>query len=428
MNKVQSIQPSGIGAIKLGGGIDIRLAGPPRQQLRAAGAVRTIALCGHDYPDMRPAFRVQAGDRVRAGQAVFVDRNRPDIAVTAPAAGTVAAIHRGPRRRLDSVVIAVEGDEAVPFAADPAGATAIRALLLASGLWTSFLARPFGRVPDPGSVAPAIFVTAIDTNPLAPDPAVVIGLHMEPFQRGLDALRRLTDGTVFVCHAPGAAFAQPSDARVRHVAFAGRHPAGLPGTHVHHLAPVGEGRTVWTVGYQDVIAIGHLQSTGTLWTERVIALAGPGARDPALVRARPGASLAELLAGQVIDGPVRVLSGSVLAGREAGHLGRYHNQVTVLADAATVVPPAGHWWSRLLPGAPAAAIMPRESFERALPLDILPVPLMRALSIGDVETARDLGCLELVEEDLALLSHLCATGTDYGALLRRALDELGRGT
>lgn len=416
---------SGANEIRIPGGIDIRLVGSPRQVLRKAGPVRSVAISGHDFPDVRPAFRVQAGDRVRAGQTIFVDRNRPDIAFTASASGTVVSIDRGHRRSLDAVVIRTEGDDAEHFVAEPSGASAIRALLLASGLWTSFLTRPFGRLPDPDSNAAAIFVTAIDTNPLAPDPMVLIGLHEEQFNRGLDALNRLLDETVFVCHAQGASFAKASDARVRYVAFSGRHPAGLPGTHVHHLAPVGMGRTVWTIGYQDVIAIGHLVSTGILVADRIISLAGSGIRDPALVRVRAGASLDDLLVGQVTDGTVRVLSGPVLSGREAGHLGRYHNQVTVLRENTIPVP--GDFrtrWSNLLRGAPSGAIIPREAFERAMPLDILPVPLMRALSIGDVEAARDLGCLELVEEDMALLSHLCATGTDYGALLRDVLDEL----
>ncbi len=298
-------------------------------------------------------------------------------------------------------------------------------MLLAGGLWPSFLTRPFGRIPDPDGNAEAIFVTAIDTFPLAPNPMVAIGLHASAFSRGLDVLGRLTDGLVFVCHAPGAAPARAAHERLRYVTFSGRHPAGLPSTHIHALAPVHRGRIVWHIGYQDVIAIGHLASTGMPWTDRYIALSGPGVRDPALVRVTPGASLDELLSGEMAPVPVRVLSGSVLAGREAGYLGRYDNQVTVLTENAAVaargVPKP---WLYLAGGARAGAIVPREVFERVMPLNILPVPLMRALSVGDISMAESLGCLELIEEDMALLSYLCTTGTDYGALLRHVLDDL----
>lgn len=409
-------------------GLDIALAGTPRQAVREARTVTSVAISGHDFPDIRPDFAVEPGDRVRAGQTVFVDRRRPAIAFTAPAAGIVTAINRGQRRSLDSLVIRREGDavESFPVPSGSASGEEIRSLLLRSGLWPSFLARPFGRIPDPNAVADAIFVTAIDTNPLAADPRVAIGQHGEEFRRGLAALPLLTAGPVFVCRAPGPLLVDGDAGRVEDVVVSGRHPAGLAGTHIHHLAPVANGRTVWQIGYQHVIAIGHLLATGRLPTERIVAISGSGVRDPSLVRLPVGASLDEAVDGELAEGPVRIISGPALSGREAGFLGRYHNQVTVIAlDEER--PAARGLLSRLggfFAGVPDAAIIPREAFERAMPLDILPVPLLRALSIGDIETARELGCLELLEEDLALLSHVCTTGTDYGALLRDVLDQI----
>lgn len=410
-------------------GLDIRLPGKPRQLVReAAGAVASVAVSGHDLPGVRPDFAVGPGDRVRAGQTVFVDRKRPEIAFAAPAAGIVTAINYGRRRALDSLVIRRDGDEAeshdVP--SNPVEAGDMRGLLLRSGLWPSFLARPFGHIPDPDARADAIFVTALDSNPLAADPRVAIGLHADAFQRGLAVLPLLTRGPVYVCRAPGPSLCGDGDGRIRDVAVSGRHPAGLAGTHIHHLAPVAHGGTVWQIGYQHVIAIGHLLATGRLPGERVVAIAGAGVRDPSLVRLPVGASLDEALDGELIEGAVRVISGPALSGREAAYLGCYHNQVTVLAHEAEGRGRHGLLarLGGLFAGAPDRAIIPREAFERAMPLDILPVPLLRALSIGDVETARDLGCLDLVEEDLALLSHLCTTGTDYGALLREVLDQI----
>lgn len=411
--------------IRIRRGLDIALPGRPRQALRAAGKVRTVAVSGHDFPGVRPDFRVAVGDRVRAGQTLFIDRRRPDIAFTAPVAGVVTAIDRGRRRSLDALVIRMDGDEAEVFSTPAAGEPeGIRALLLKSGLWPSFLSRPFGRIPDPDAAPDAIFVAATDTNPLAADPRVAIGLHGESFRKGVEALLALTEGRVFVCHAPGPPPYDGGAARVRPVAVSGPHPAGLPGTHIHRLAPAGEGRTVWQIGCQDVIAIGHLLATGTLLPERVVAIAGSGVRDPALALLPQGASLDEALDGELAPGPARVISGSVLSGREAGYLGRYHNQVTVIAEDGVKGTGLLGRLVAVLAGAPGDAIVPQERFEAVMPLDILPVPLLRALAVGDVETAKDLGCLELLEEDMALLSHVCASGTDYGALLRDALDQL----
>lgn len=414
--------------IKIRHGLDISMEGKPRQTVREAGKVASVAISGHDFPDVRPEFSVEPGDKVRAGQTVFTDRRRPEIAFTAPATGAVTAINRGRRRALDSLVIRIESDETVtfPIPGTSDGPEEIRGLLLKSGLWPSFRTRPFGRIPDADAIPNAIFVTAMDTNPLAADPRVAIGRHAEAFRRGLDVLPALTPGPVFVCRANGPPLYDGTPERIRQVTVSGAHPAGLSGTHIHHLAPVANGKSVWQVGYQDVIAIGHLLLSGRLWGERIVALSGSGMRDPALVKLPMGASLDEALDGELEKGPMRVISGPVLSGREAGYLGRYHDQVTVIARSDEEVAAPG-FLSRLggfFIGVPDAAIIPRDTFERVMPLDILPVPLLRALSVGDVETARDLGCLELVEEDLALLSHVCTTGTDYGALLRAALDQI----
>jgi Na+-transporting NADH:ubiquinone oxidoreductase subunit A len=235
----------------------------------------------------------------------------------------------------------------------------------------------------------------------------------------------LTDGAVFVCQSPGPALADESKGRIRCVRFDGTHPAaGLPGTHIHRLAPVGGGRVVWHIGYQDVIAIGRLLATGRLWTERVVAIAGPGVRDPRLVRTRLGASLDDLMEGELGDGDFRIVSGSVLSGREAGFIGRYHTQVSVLPAVGETarLPILSRLLSKCCDVPPP--LIPLAAFERALALDILPVPLLRALSVGDAETAERLGCLQLIEEDVALLSYVCASKADYGALLRAVLNDL----
>ncbi len=407
-------------------GFDIIIGGAPEQVLHDGRAVSSLAILGRDFPGIRPDFRVAEGDWVRTGQLLFVDRKRPRICFTAPAAGRVNRIIVGRRRMLDSLVIGIDADEFETFkwSCGASDRQSVAEVLLASGMWTSFRRRPFDGIPDPDTVPEAIFVTAMATDPLAADAAVVLEPHMEQFQRGLDALTFLTDGAVFVCQAPGPDLAAGNE-RIRIVTFAGPHPAGLPGTHIHHLMPASAKRTVWHIGYQDVAAIGYLLETGRLWTESTVALGGPGIRRPRLIRTRSGASLEDLVAGEISEYPVQLVSGSVLSGRESTWLGRYHTQVTALQGGRMVYPRSfPRWGLGWLPPAATSPTIPIESLDSAMPLDILPVPLMRALSIGDIESAERLGCLELVEEDVALLSWLCPGRTNYGALLRKTLEEL----
>ena len=229
------------------------------------------------------------------------------------------------------------------------------------------------------------------------------------FERGLRALASLTDGPVRLCMRAGAAI-PAADAEVHE--FSGPHPAGLPGSHIHFLDPVGVGFAVVYVGYQDVAAMGELLRTGRLPTSRVVAVGGPGVVRPTLLRTRLGASLPELLEGQLREGAHRVISGSVFSGRVAAHLGRYHTQVSVLAAAPPLVR--------------ARAVVPTGAYERVMPLDILPTPLVKALFVGDVERAIELGCLELEEEDLALCAYVCPSGSDFGAPLRTLLTAIGK--
>jgi Na+-transporting NADH:ubiquinone oxidoreductase subunit A len=307
--------------------------------------------------------------------------------------------------------------------------------------------RPFSRVPSPESSPRSIFVTALDTNPLAADAGLIVGQRPDDFAHGLTVLSRLTDGKVFLCVQPGAAIPGSESPGVETVEFDGPHPAGLPGTHIHFLDPVSREKTVWYVNYQDVMAIGSLFTVGRLDLRRVISLAGPAVENPRLLRTRLGASTEELVDGQLTDGPNRVVSGSVLFGRKAdgplAFLGRYHLQVSALPEATErklfgwISPGMDRYSitntfaSRLIPGKRFAmstaaygdgrAVVPVGSYEKVMPLDILPTFLLRALAVDDVEQAEALGCLELDEEDLALCTFVCPGKGDYGAMLRRNL-------
>jgi len=440
--------------IKIKRGLDIPIQGCPRQVIEDAPWVRAVALVGFDYVGMKPTMEVKEGDRVRLGQLLFTDKKTAGIRYTAPAAGVVSAINRGARRVLQSVVIDVDGNEAESFSTCTADslpdAAAVRAQLVQSGQWTALRTRPYSKIPAPDSEAAAIFVTAIDTHPLAADPAVIIAEQADAFRLGQDLLASLTAGKLYLCTAAGAQVPAGRAANIELAEFAGPHPAGLAGTHIHFLDSVHAGKTVWTVGYQDVIAIGRLFMDGRLYTERVVALGGPQVENPRLLRTRLGADLEALCAGQLKNGENRIVSGSLLGGRAVkggtAYLGRYHNQVSVLREGRD-----REFMGWLSPGfkkhsnlgiyvtsffgtkpipmttntnGSERAMVPVGSFEKVMPMDILPTQLLRSLIVGDTETAQALGCLELEEEDLALCSYVCSGKYEYGPILRDNLTRI----
>ncbi len=413
--------------IAIGRGRDLYLPGKPVQEIHHVLSTRLVALVGSDIPDVRPTFEVETGDKVLAGQTLFVDSRRPELAFAAPVSGRVSEVRRGPRRTLD--IITIEADQTneqasrfeVPKSSDGDG---VRRLLLEAGQWPAFRSRPFERIPDPAAEPAAIFVTAMDTEPLSADPATILRDEAGPFGVGLEAIGSLPAGPLFVCVASGAPVPGDID-RAQFVEFSGPHPAGLPGTHIHKLMPVSRTRQVWHIGYQDVIAIGRLFMTGRIWSERVVALAGPAVREPCLVRTHLGADLNELAKHRCVDGEVSIVSGSVLSGRPARFLGRYHLQVGALPQNQDWF--ARGFLARLLRAfgdGRTGAIIPVAAHEDVMAFDIPPVPLLRALSVGDAEAAEQLGCLELAESDVALLSHVCPSGVDYAPLLRAVLGEI----
>ncbi|MTD40909.1 Na(+)-translocating NADH-quinone reductase subunit A [Erwinia sp. CPCC 100877] len=442
--------------IKIKKGLDLPIAGRPEQRIDEGPTPDRVAVLGEEYVGMRPSMLIREGERVRKGQALFEDKKNPGVMFTAPASGTIEAINRGERRVLQSVVIAVDGDDRVTF--DKYEPSQLKSLsremvtrqLLKSGLWTAFRTRPFSKSPVPGSVPAAIFVTAMDTNPLAADPQPIIQAQRAMFDAGLSVLTRLTDGKVHVCQAGGGKLGGHPAAQVTFNEFSGPHPAGLPGTHIHFLEPVSQQKSVWHLNYQDAIAIGKLFVDGELWTERVIALGGPQVARPRLLRTQIGASLEQLTAGELLEGENRIISGSVLSGSQArgphAFLGRFHLQVTVLKEGREkelfgwVVPGSdkfsitrttvGHFLKHKLfhfstdTNGGERSMVPIGNYERVMPLDILPTMLLRDLLAGDSESAQALGCLELDEEDLALCTYVCPGKYEYGPVLREVLTRI----
>lgn len=445
--------------IRIKRGLDLPISGAPEQAIGNIQAARSVALLGRDYVGMKPTMAVKVGDRVKLGETLFTDKKNPKIRYVAPGAGVVSAINRGQKRMLLSVVIDLDGDEQLEFnqypAKDLAGLPrkAVVEGLLTSGLWTALRTRPFSKVADPDKKPRSAFINAMDSNPLAADPQLLLENNMQDFVAGVNLIARLPEFKLYLClgdrDRSGAA-TQKYNRNVEVQQFIGPHPAGLAGTHIHYLDPAGPGREVWTINYQDVIAVGKLFATGRLSVERVISMAGPQVSQPRIVKTRLGANLDEMLAGELKPHESRIVSGSVLGGRNAkgaeAYLGRYHLQVSVLREGrerpllgylspgknrhsvmgiyvSGLFRDRKHAMSTSTQGS-ARAMVPIGAYEHIMPLDILPTQLLRALIVGDLESAQNLGALELDEEDLALCSYVCPGKYEYGPMLRDNLTRI----
>jgi Na+-transporting NADH:ubiquinone oxidoreductase subunit A len=442
--------------IKTRRGLDLPISGGPTQIIDQGPEIRQVALVAYDYPGLKPTMEVKEGDSVKAGQLVFTDKKTPGVRYTSPASGKVVAINRGEKRVFESLVVEINGDEQESFVSYSHGElrsldrAAVVKNLVDSGQWTALRTRPYGKVPAPEAQAEAIFVTAMDTRPLSPDPALFINEQAEAYLAGIDVLSNLADG-VYLCSDAKSTLPASDNPKVKAEQFSGPHPAGNAGTHIHFLHPVHTNRAVWYIGYQDVIAIGHLFVTGQLFFDRVISLAGPEVSNPRLVRTRLGASTNELTVGQISEGNNRILSGSVLDGRRAakatGYLGRYHHQVSVLREGTErelldFIMPGMKKFSltrlfaaAFLPGkkqfdmttstyGSPRSIIPLGTYEEVMPLDILPTQLLRALVVGDFDASIELGALELDEEDIALCTFACPGKYEYGPYLRQMLSRI----
>lgn len=442
-----------MGKIKIKKGLNIPVKGEPEQIISDGHSVDKVALIGYDYPGMRPTMKVDVGDDVKAGQLLFIDKKMAGVNYTSPGTGKVISINRGIKRAFESIVIRLEGKEEVSFRSfseDKLGSLKreeVKAQLLESGQWTSLRERPYGKVANPEVIPNSIFVNSMDTNPLAPSIEKIVEGKEKDIENGLKILSALTEGTIYFCKDPGFDIPQFDVKSLSVEEFSGPHPAGLPGTHIHFLDPVGPKKKVWHIGIQDVIAISRLFLSGKLYFEKVIAVTGPSALSPRLFRTRTGAHIESLIAGEVREGDNAVISGSIFDGRRAegnvGYLGKFHQQITLLREGKD-----RKFFGWMSPGfniysiknilisslfrkkkfdfttsmeGGKRAIIPVENHDKVMPLDIIPTYLLRALAVDDIEEAEKLGCLELIEEDLALCTFVCASKNDYGSMLRRNL-------
>ena len=445
--------------IRIKKGLDIPIYGTPAEDIVDSKKSRSVAVLGNDYVGMKPTMLVEEGDSVSLGQPLFEDKKNPGVLITSPAGGKIEAINRGDRRALQSIVIEVEAEENAEefksFTAEElvsATSESVRHQLITSGMWAAFRTRPYSKIPTVDSSPSNVFISVLDTEPLSPDPEKIVNLRLEDFNFGISVLKRLIDCPIHISVSENSSLEIIEDEQVKKHRFSGPHPAGLVGTHMHYISPASLTNVNWTIGYQDLMAIGSLFKTGYVSTERVIALSGPQVNEPRYIKTRLGACTDELTAGELTQRENRIISGSVISGREAigsyAYLGRYHNQISVIAEPNSKDREFMNWLTpgprkfskiplflsslfpkkifkfKALMNGSDRPIVPIGVYEEVLPLNMLPAMLLRNVVLMDTEKIQDLGGLELDEEDLSLCSYVCPGKYDFGSLLRAGLNKI----
>lgn len=446
--------------IRISKGADIKLKGaaPKQQPVTATSAL--FALIPSDFPGLVPKMLVKEGDEVLAGTPIFYDKNDERIVYCSPVSGEVAEVVRGDKRKLLRVTILADKRKAsikheIPAFASVNRDTAVD-LLLKSGFWPSIIQRPYGINASPLKTPKAIVISGFDSAPLAPDFSFTLKGKDAEIQAGLDLLKKLTGGTVYLNISP----AQKSETLftdrtgVTITVFDGPHPAGNPGVQAHHLCPVNKGEQVWTVNIEDVCGIGHFMLTGEFKPLRTVTLCGPGAEHPKYVETLSGVQLSSILEGDSAGVTKRIVNGNALTGKKAssdGFLGFFSRQVTLIDEGLEPqflgwLAPNFHkfslsksYFSWLMPskeyelttntnGEERAFVVSGE-YESVLPMDVYPVHLLKAILVEDLDKMEALGIYEVTEEDLALCEVVCTSKFPVQETLRRGLDlahkELG---
>ena len=435
--------------IKLCKGLDIRLQGEAAKTIVEAPKASEYAVSPLDFEGVTPKMLVKVGDKVEAGSPLFFDKKRPEILFTSPVSGTVAAVNRGEKRKILSVVVTADKEIAYKqfstLDLTKASREQIIELLLESGLWTMFVQRPYGVVASPSDKPKAIFVSAFDSAPLATDYDFALAAEQQSLQAGFDVLGRLTDGKVHLSY--NACGQVPQIKGVELHAFKGKHPAGNVGVQINHISPINKGEKVWTLNIQDVAILGRLFLTGKVDMTRVIAVAGSCVAEPKYYRVVAGASIESILGGKLSNEHARVISGNVLTGRNVGKegfLGVNANMITAIPEGDTyemlgwAMPRFNKfsvsraYLSWLMPwrkynlntnmnGGERAFVM-SDTYGKYLPMDIYPVHLIKACLANDLDKMENLGIYEVIEEDLALCEFVCPSKIEIQQVLRNGIN------
>ena len=428
-------------------GLNLPISGNPSSDVDSSTAVNSIGILGADYVGLKPTMMVDEGETVLSGQKLFENKKNPGTFITSPSSGVVRSINRGEKRRFVSLIIDTDNTlDQVQF--DLNNYSNSMDFLVDSGALAYFRTRPYNRMPEPNELPSAIFINACDTNPLSVDPHELIKLDQDLFNKGLHFIQAINSDIKTFCSFQDNAFDQ-SVQGVNYNQFDGPHPAGLVGTHIHFLYPVGQNRTVWSISWQEVISLGFLIQNQILRSYKYISFGGPNTHDPKILKLKYGSNLSEVTAGKIFDNS-RVISGSVLHGHTGenvmNYIGAFDNQVSVLPDESNDIlfnwaMPGSRLHSKLSAFISSwikpknfkfnvsmnggnRAIVPVSSYQEIMPLNILMTQLLKSLVTLDIELGEKLGVLELAPEDLALASYVCPSKYDYQSILDSNLEKM----
>ncbi len=441
--------------IKIRKGLNIKLAGKAEKVLEKTELLSTYAVKPTDFPGLVPKLLVKPEDKVKAGTPLFYDKNKPEVLFTSPVSGTVKTINRGERRAILEVI--VESDGSQVFEQFETGnleslsRDEVKAIILKSGAWPGIIQRPYAVVANPADSPKSIFISGLDSAPLASDYDYAITGEEAAMQKGIDVLRKLTDGAVHLTVAADNATNSIFN-RIKGVEFhqiSGPHPAGNVGIQIHHIAPINKGDVVWTLDPWAVIIIGRLFLKGIYDAQKVIALVGSEVLKPRYYRVISGAGIEKIVAGKVSDAPLRYISGNVLTGEKVtthGFLGYYHNTLTVIPEGkhfeflgwaapgfnkfsasktflSSLLPKKTYRLDTNLNGGERAYVMTGQ-YEKVVPMDVYPVHLIKAILAEDIEAMENLGIYEVAEEDFALCEYVCTSKIEVQEIVRRGLDMM----
>lgn len=439
--------------IKIKKGLDINLKGKAEKFLSTVDPSETYSINPPDFQGLVPKLLVKPENRVKAGTPLFFDKTNPEIFFTSPVSGTVLSVNRGERRRIMEIV--VKADKEIEYEKfkipDQSGLSkeTITENLLKSGLWPLIKQRPYSVIANPKDDPGAIYISCFDSAPMAPDYDFVLNGEKENFQKGIDILKQLTTGEVHLGvnakYPVAEVFANIKDVEIN--SFIGPHPAGNPGVQIHHVRPINKGEILWVINPQDVMIIGRFFDSGIVDLSKTVALTGSEITKPHYVKTRTGASISSILKDKLKEGKHRLISGNVLTGTAVdidNHLGFYHSQITAIPEGdfyeffgwalpglkkfsmsktflSWLSPNKEYDVNTNLHGGVRAFVMSGE-YEKVLPMDILPVHLLKAILIEDIDKMEQLGIYELAEEDLALCEFVCTSKINVQEILRNGLD------
>lgn len=434
--------------IKLRKGLDINLKGKAAAEVVAVKEPGFYALCPDDFTGVTPKVVVKEQEYVMAGGPLFIDKNHPEVQFVSPVSGVVTSVERGARRKVLSITVeAAQEQDYEEFGKESVSkmdAVSVKAALLKSGMFAFIKQRPYDIVADPTVAPRAIFVSAFDTNPLAPDFELALKGEEANFQTGLDALAKIAK-TYLSISVNQKAVTLTQAKNVTLTVFDGPHPAGNVGVQINNIAPINKGETVWTIDPQAVIFIGRLFNTGHVDLTRLVAVTGSEVKKPSYCKLKVGALLTNVFAGNVsTDKNLRYISGNVLIGKQItanGFLGAFHSQVTVIPEGDDVHEMLGWIMPRFdqfstshsyfswlmgkkeytldarVKGGERHMIMSNE-YDRVLPMDIMPEYLIKAIIAGDIDRMEALGIYEVAPEDFALCEFVCSSKMELQRIVR----------